>query len=988
MFKKMIYLVCYVLLSGLVLPSLSSGGILYETSFDRADAVADWQVVSGTWQLDPVAGTYTSLGDEALLSLYQGRLVGGGKASDLVDYTLIADLENVGVEGALCARYQDSINYYMYRYHFGLEELQIYLMAEYPRATKIASEPFLAADLPEIYTLVFELEGTTLTGRLLDNGAELASVTVEDGTFASGPGGLRGWGGVLPHHYFALGKGPFWLWFLCARLPDPADGAIDVLRDVVLSWMPGEFAGQHDVYFGTGFDDVNDADRTNPLGVLANQGQSPTTYDPDGLLDFGQTYYWRIDEVNAPPDSTIFKGNVWSFTVEPVGYPIAGENITATASSSNSEVEDPNNTINGSGLDVNDLDLHSTQGTDMWLSDSEPLGAWIQYEFDKIYKLHEVWVWNSNQMVESTVGFGLRAVTIEYSANGIDWIELGDVPEFAQAPGTDGYAHNTTVDLSGITAKYVRLTASSNWGGFMPKYGLSEVRFFSIPTLAREPSPDSGATDVAVDVTLGFRAGREAAEHNVYLSSDEQAVIDGNAPVTTVTENSYSPSPLDVDSTYYWKVNEVNDAETTTMWQGDIWNFTTQEYLVVDDFELYNDLNPDDPNSNRIFLTWIDGYDNPAINGSVVGYAETPFAEQSIVYDGKQSMPLNYDNSTAGYSEATANVANLQVGQDWTRHGIKALTLRFSGDPNNAVQQMYVKVNGSKVTYDGDAENLKRIGWQMWYIDLSSLGVSLSNVTELSIGFERSGGVGGQGVVYFDGIRLYSHDRQLFTPVEPNNAGLMGYYPLDEGAGNTATDMSGNGHDGTIYSTGVTYGVTWISQGFINGGINIDGTAACRVELGTWDPAEGTGQLSLALWIKWAGSGNANQGLIGKRDAWNANEMMFGFRLSNASIRLLRAGSTVSTADGVMTPFIGEWAHVAVTFDGTTARIYLNGEEIQSGGFSFGNKTTADMRIGAYSNASDSFNGDIDEVRIYNRVLSPTEIAWLSGMTLPFDEPF
>ena len=121
MFKKMIYLVCYVLLLDLVLPSLASGGILYETSFDTADAVADWQVVSGTWQLDPVAGTYTSLGDEALLSLYQGRLVGGGKASDLVDYTLIADLENVGVEGALCARYQDSIKNYQYRSHFGLE---------------------------------------------------------------------------------------------------------------------------------------------------------------------------------------------------------------------------------------------------------------------------------------------------------------------------------------------------------------------------------------------------------------------------------------------------------------------------------------------------------------------------------------------------------------------------------------------------------------------------------------------------------------------------------------------------------------------------------------------------------------------------------------------------------------------------------------------------------------------------------------------------
>jgi len=707
MFKKMIYLVCYVLLLDLVLPSLASGGILYETSFDTADAVADWQVVSGTWQLDPVAGTYTSSGDQALLSLYQGRLAGGGKASDLVDYTLIADLENVGVEGALCARYQDSINYYMYRYHFGLEELEIYLMAEYPRATMIASEPFLAADMPEIYTLIFEVEGTTLTGRLLDNGVELASVTVEDDTFASGPGGLRGWGGVLPHHYFALAKGPFW--FLCARVPNPADGAIYVLRDVVLSWMPGVYAdadNKHDVYFGTGFNDVNDADRTNPLGVLVSQNQAPTSYSPAELLRFGQTYYWRIDEVNAPPDYTIFKGEVWSFTTEPIAYPI--ENITATASSSNSAVEDPNNTINGSGLDADDL--HSMQGTDMWLSSSEPLGAWIEYEFDKVYKLHEMWVWNSNQMVESTVGFGLKDVTIEYSANGTDWIELGDVPEFAQAPGTVGYAHNTTVDLGSIAAKYVRLTANSNWGGIMNQYGLSEVRFLYIPVHATEPNPDSGATDVSIgtidkpiDVTLSFRAGREAAKHDVYLSSDEQAVIDGTAPVTTEIETSHGPLSLDVGQTYYWRVDEANEAETPATWQGDIWNFATQEYFVLDDFEDYNDIDPPDPGSNRIFEAWPDGFLTPTTNGALVGNDMPPYAEQSIVHGGSQSMPYFYDNNLK-FSEATMTLSSQR--RDWTKRGIGSLSLWFRGYPASV---------GSFVETPAGTYTMTASGANIWY---------------------------------------------------------------------------------------------------------------------------------------------------------------------------------------------------------------------------------------------------------------------------------
>jgi len=76
-----------------------------------------------------------------------------------------------------------------------------------------------------------------------------------------------------------------------------------------------------------------------------------------------------------------------------------------------------------------------------------------------------------------------------------------------------------------------------------------------------------------------------------------------------------------------------------------------------------------------------------------------------------------------------------------------------------------------------------------------------------------------------------------------------------------------------------------------------------------------------------------------------------------------------------LTPYIMEWVHVAATFDGTTARLYINGEEIGSGAFSFGNNPTAEMRIGSYNNDSPTYNGDIDEVRIYNRALTPVDLA-------------
>ncbi|MBA7525384.1 hypothetical protein ES705_17535 [subsurface metagenome] len=466
--------------------------------------------------------------------------------------------------------------------------------------------------------------------------------------------------------------------------PNPANEATDAPRDVVLSWEPGELAAPtngHKVYFSDSFDDVNDG-----IGGIT---QSANSYALPQRLDFGTTYYWRIDEVNAPPDSTIFEGYVWSFTTEPFSYPIAGERITATASSTGQEGMDPENTINGSGLDADDL--HSMESVGMWLSGDEPNGAWIEYELDKVYKLHEMWVWNSNQTMESFLGLGCKDVTIEYSVDGNDYTTLGTTHEFARAPGTLDYAHNTTVDFGGAAAKYIRLTANSNWGEFVDQYALSEVRFFYIPVYAREPSPDSGTTDVAigtidepVDMTLSFRVGREAAEHNVYFSPDEQAVADSNAPVTTVTEASYGPLSLDLGTTYFWRIDEVNEAETTTTWQGDIWNFTTQEYFVVDDFEDYNDYPP-----NEIWSTWLDGYGIPT-NGATAGYPapdwslDEHYVETAIVHGGRQAMPVFYDNSgQANYSEATFT---LSAPQDWTKKGIEALSLRFRGNPADFVE--------------------------------------------------------------------------------------------------------------------------------------------------------------------------------------------------------------------------------------------------------------------------------------------------------------
>ena len=99
--------------------------------------------------------------------------------------------------------------------------------------------------------------------------------------------------------------------------PTPSDKVYDVARDVVMSWTPGEYAYSHNVFFGTDYNDVNNATVSETLGTTVSPGQAKdvNTYNP-GILEFGKTYYWRVDEVNEPSKPGEYKGQVWSFTVE------------------------------------------------------------------------------------------------------------------------------------------------------------------------------------------------------------------------------------------------------------------------------------------------------------------------------------------------------------------------------------------------------------------------------------------------------------------------------------------------------------------------------------------------------------------------------------------------------------------------------------------------------------------------------------------------
>ena len=743
-----------------------------------------------------------------------------------------------------------------------------------------------------------------------------------------------------------------------ASEPTPDDRATDVARDVTLGWTPGMYAAPvngHTVYLSENFDDINDGG-----GIR----QSADSYTPPQSLEFATTYYWRIDEVNAAPSSAVHEGEVWSFTTEPVAYPI--QNIIATASS-NDAGRGPENTVNGSGLGENDL--HSMQETDMWLSGVELVnGAWIQYEFEKIYALHQMLVWNHNTRLESTIGFGIKEATIEYSIDGSDWIALGTTHEFARAPGMDGYAYDTTVDFGGAAAKYVRLTASSNFGGLAKQYGLSEVRFSHTPLRARKPNPESGATDVDPDVILSWRAGREAAQHDLYISADEQAVIDGTAPLTTVTEASHAPLALDMGTTYYWKVNEINVAETSTMLDGDVWNFSTPEFIVVDDFEDYNDYPPDE-----IFSVWIDGWGVPA-NGALAANDIPPFAETTIARSGLQSMPFRYDNSgTATYSEAERTFA---VAQDWTGHGLKTLSLRFYGNPDNLAGQMYVKVNGAKVEYDGDVSNLAQQGWQAWNIELASFGTNLQSVTSLAIGID---GNGASGILYVDDIRLFAYERRFVTPTEPDASGLVAHYEFDQ----NANDSSGNNNHGTLAGN-----PQWVT-GEIGGSLQLDGRND-YVDCGNDPSLDMTGAITISAWIYPAGSGASSTfpRIVDKSDGTGGGDPGYKVYLraeENYVVTVSGGGTYMSSSSAAV---LNAWNYVAFAITGTQWKLCLNGVWQEWDESTLPSLSSNPLFIGNSPAGERLFDGIIDDVRIYNRALTAAEIAWLAGETEPFEEPF
>lgn len=264
--------------------------------------------------------------------------------------------------------------------------------------------------------------------------------------------------------------------------------------------------------------------------------------DPNGGMwgDPSTDPYYGLSEVLFGIANTIWTPPGEPEIVLPTEDAVHDTRIIATASSTYSGNQDPQRTVNGSGLNWDTL-LHDNHGSahTMWhasnntdTSSAHPnttVGSeWIRYVFDKSYPLGEMWVWNLNQ--QNNTNRGLKKVYIEYTTDGQNWSTLLDGENdyfiFDQASGEANLQYTTAINFGGVDANSVVITADiaeGHWGG-APYIGLSEVRFGIFGTTYRgrlEPVAGDLDDDFDVDVNdLGLLADNWLVDNLILGNGD------------------------------------------------------------------------------------------------------------------------------------------------------------------------------------------------------------------------------------------------------------------------------------------------------------------------------------------------------------------------------------------------------------------------------------------------------------------------------------
>jgi len=606
-------------------------------------------------------------------------------------------------------------------------------------------------------------------------------------------------------------KGTIWSFFIPPRNaynPSPYDGANFVATDAKLSWSAGLGAKLQTLYFGRNFADVNSG------APSANKGPRPAmTYDP-GPLTAETTYYWRVDSFDG---AALRTGEVWSFTTTRPGLGTA--------------IAQRWNNIDGTDLNLLKSDPRYPNSPDV--TEVVTQFQWNGPDADNYGGRIEGWLY-----APATGDFTFWLITDD---QGELWLSTDDDPDNARLIAMEstyrdlnswgtGEEQSQPIPLVGGEKYYIMALWKEGGGGDHCQVGW---RGPSIPTRVviagtylspYEPlsaygaNPSNGATDVKQASALKWKAGLQARSHEVYFGTNADAVK--NATKTSpeykgtkaLGAESYSPGTLAWETTYYWRVDEVNNTNAKSPWVGKVWSFTTASFAVIDDFEQYTD---NDVAKEAIWQSWTDGYATPTTNGAQVGNLMPPYAERTIVHGGRQSMPLSYDNVTAARNSEAQLVLNYP--RDWTVEGVTALSLWYYGEAGNTSDRMYVSIanrTGAAVLVYNDAANATTMPlWRQWVIPtqaFASQGINLRDVDRFVIGFGTKGTTapGGKGRMYIDDIGLYRSASEpeeilleaeagtITTPMKTYNDPLASggkYIGTDDGIGDESNNPPATG---------------------------------------------------------------------------------------------------------------------------------------------------------------------------------------------------
>jgi len=879
-----------------------------------------------------------------------------------------------------------------------------------------------------------------------------------------------------------------------AWLPTPVhDGQYINGASVALSWQlgditnPGDYIISYDVYWGT-----------DEAAVAAGTSDTINVSDPThiiGPLSGDTDYYWKVDTVltlKTPPNPiTIIDGSIWRFKTI-LTVPIVDEDLVGwwkldgdigPGMAFDSSGYANHGTLHGDpeyvpGHVDNALDCDGTGdyvdcGNSTVLNQitaNVTVAAWIQVRTfdttwqailtkgDNSWRIHRGS--SSNNINFAISGHNPLSITGTTNVNDGEWHHVAGVYDGAgKVLYVDGQVEASDTATGAIPVSTYNVNIGENsqqtgrhWSGLIDdariyKRALSakDIQILAGLLSASDPDPGNGATDVARTPTLSWTPGVFAAAVNgniLYYGEDLSAVMARTATRVPLTEATYElPMTLDLGATFYWVVDTINGVEDDSPWEGDVWSFTTVDWLSVDDMESY--VIWSNPAGPHIFSAWRDGFgDCTTGNGNDTGSVLTENA--SPVLGGVQSMKYDFDNDGTVYSPCTmglvtgrhlysrieAQTATLPsgIGSDWTIEGVKALSIPFHGQAGNATtESLWVQLQdgakgyGEKVfygTYEGESlDDFDEESWHEWNIDLADFDVDLNDVVSIVIGIgnEDQTGAHGSGTLFLDELRLYaptcvpSHRSAAFAKVDyapkgnpdcvvnykelevmagewlvevtyPGTGNLVGWWKLDDATGATAQDSSGYGNPGTLMS--MNPGSDWVT-GRIGGALHFDGSDD-YVDCGNNESLQITGtEIGIAAWAKWDTA--EDYSAIAMKTSTGDWVDGYGLYVNSGSVDFY-----VSYYDnGASKPFAGdgEWHHVVGTYDGSNVRVWLDGVEGTSRSYtgSIGNADHS-FEIGRGADDSYNFSGALDDVRVYNVALTDADILGLLGFRTDLNE--